>query len=137
MDIKECVFESFNDYWLHVRNLDDYQRKIIFKSLSSEERERLQTLYKKGKWSDLFMRNKADELIDQIKEQFSIDLLEIKSKLQKNKSVYMKKTQWDYILDLFNSSMKKKHSSYVIGGITAVPENNETVLLIFNKRKNV
>lgn len=124
------IFKCFKDYWILTRSLHDFQRKIIFESLPSDQQKKLQISYNRGGWEDLFIRNKIDGAINKIKEDIGIDVLEIKSKVSANKSVYLKKSEWDYVTDCITSVTEKdEHTSYAIGGIKAVLESDNVVLL--------
>ena len=132
--LKKHLFENFSEFWKHVRILDDTQREIIFSSLPKDEQEDIQSSYDKGGWEDLFMRNKLDKLLDKIKKDTGLDLIDIRCRVvTKNKSVYINKDQWNHIYNLVHESVakdKKSHLNYILGGMKATEENKETILLI-------
>lgn len=125
------VFANFSEYWHYVRFLSDSQRNIIFGSLSESEKSRIRRSYNRGGWTDLMMRNTLDTLLDEIIDYHSVDLIEIKGKVIRGKSVYVSKSLWDYVeyrLEMIDIS----HKQYIIGGIKAIvcKSNREVVLLV-------
>jgi hypothetical protein len=131
--LKKKTFESFQDFWRNVRELEDSQREKLFNSLSQEEQKDIQNSYDSGGWEDLFMRNKIDKILDKIKKDTGIDLVDIRCKVVvKNKSFYINKNQWDHVCELIRSSVDKNkqyHTNYVLDGIDSVEESKGTVLL--------
>ena len=131
--LKKKMFESFQDFWRYARVLDDSQREIIFSSLSQDEQKEIQSSYDKGGWEDLFMRNKLDKLLDKIKKDTGLDLVDIRCRVVlRNKSFYVNKNQWNHIYELVNSGVdkeKKRHIEYILGGIKASEETKDTILL--------
>ena len=130
---KRAVFKNFTEYWYYARYLSKAQRKIIFKSLPFEQREYLGSSYSKDEWGDLFNRNEINEKIDELKEAYGYDIVEIRSKALRGRSVYVPSKFWRVVeeqLDQFRSDVVK----FAIGGLKAIPcDKNKQVSLIVYK----
>jgi hypothetical protein len=127
----KMVFKNFTEYWHYARNLSDNQRQIILNSLPQEQQYYLVHSYKIGGWDCVFARNKINDVLDTLKKDFNYDLLEIKVKVLKGKSVYLPLEFWYKACQLIGD-YDIEHSNYVLGGIKAVKckTNKEVVLLV-------
>lgn len=124
------VFQSFAEYWYYARFLTDKQKELLFKSFSDTEKEGIMTSYIKDGWSDLFVRNSIDKIIDEIKDATKYDLLEIRAKVLMGKSVYIPKSLWQMIIESLHP-YEKNATQYVIGDIHAVKSSaNPNVVLL-------
>jgi len=122
-------FNCFGKFWDVTHHLDEFQRKIIFDSLSDKEKEILIYDIKEKKWEDLIYRNKLDHAINDIKELLGIDILDIKRQIIKGKYIYIKKSDWEYIIDYINSiTSSKKHTNYILGGLDWYSEGEHFLL---------
>ena len=130
--MKKSVFRDFAEYWFYAKQLAQKQRDVVFSNLSNDQQKSLEKDYKKGGWEDLIIRNEIDVILEDIKKTLNIDVLELRCKALSGKTIYVKKSQWDYIIDTF-SQFDTKHSRYVIGGIEAQPTNNEDTVLVIKK----
>ena len=132
------VFKDFLEYWYYARFFSDRQKEIIFGSLSYKEQESLIESCNKGKWDDVLNRNILDDSIDEIKEEYGYDLLDIRYRVMKNKSVYVATNFWEHILERFED-YKDEQINFILGGIEAIvcEENEQVTLLVpfFNKVK--
>lgn len=126
---KTKIFDNFQEFWRYTKFLEDFQRKIIFSSLSAEDQERIESSYRAGGWDDLFHRNKLDDALNEIKKDLEVDMLFVRAKVLGGKSHYIKKSQWDYINDFLNTVSSGKHLDYIFGGIEAVEEYPGVILL--------
>jgi len=128
--LKRPVFSSFAEYWHYARYLSREQRKIIFKSLSTEQKEFLDNSYLKEGWSDLFYRNEVNDKIDELKEDYGFDLISIRIKAIQGKSVYVPTKFWK-IAEEQMEQYKPEVTDFVMSGMKAIPcENNKEVCLI-------
>ena len=128
--LKKPVFKDFTEYWYYARYLSREQRKIIFKSLSSEQKKCLDNSYLKEGWSDLFHRNEVNEKIDELKESYGYDVLEIRLKALQGKSVYVPVNFWTIVEEQF-SQMVPDAVEFVIEGLKSIPDNkNDQACLI-------
>lgn len=132
---KSKVFCDFIEYWHYAKYLSDDQRKIVFNSLSQDEQKSIEISYQRGGWDDVFRRNFIDDLLDQFKKKYKVDLLSIKAKVLRGSSVYMSRDSWENV----NKELSKhdeRHTNYCIGGIMAeVCQENESVVLILPIKK--
>lgn len=126
---KRKIFENFQEFWKYTKFLEDFQRKILFSSLSAEDQKRIEASFKTGGWDDLFHRNKLDVALDEIKKDIDIDLLLIRARVLGGKSHYMKKSQWEYINDFLNTVSHGRHLEYILSGIKAEEEYPGVILL--------
>ena len=128
--LKKLVFKNFAEYWYYARYLSREQRKLIFKSLSSEQRKFLDSSYLEEGWCDLFNRNQVNDKIDELKESYGFDVLEIRLKVLKGKSVYVPTKFWKIVEEQFDQIVPEA-VEFVIGGLKSIPENkNDQVCLI-------
>ena len=128
--LKRPVFRSFAEYWHYARYLSREQRKIIFKSLSTEQKEFLDNSYLKEGWSDLFYRNEVNDKIDELKEDYGYDLLEIRIKALEGKSVYVPTKFWKLAEEQMGQ-YKPEVVEFIMDGVKAIPcGKNEQVCLI-------
>jgi len=135
--LKKPVFTSFTEYWYYARYLSREQRKIIFKSLPTGQKEFLDRSYLKEEWCDLFYRNEVNEKLDELKESYGYDLLDIRTRAMKNKSVYVPSKFWQ-IVDEQVRQYKPEVVQFAVGGLEAMPcEKNKQVCLIVYRLDNV
>jgi len=128
------VFRNFSEYWHYAKYCSEQQRNILFNSMPKEDQDRIQKSYKKDRWDDVFNRNKIDDLIDEFKEKYDVDLLDIRYKILKKKSVYFPEKVWNIITTELGK-YEIEHTYYVIGNIEAekCKENKDVILLIYNR----
>lgn len=130
------LFSCFADFWQLTQDLDYFQFRKIIQSLPEEEQDFLLIDMKKGQWEDLLIRNRIDKLIDSIKAEDDVDLLDIRRKVIKGKSQYINKRVWDkFITALFDISEDSSHFNYVIGNIKAYQEGDVVFLALGDTRE--
>lgn len=129
--LKKPIFDNFSEYWYYARSLSENQRKIIFRSLSSEQKASLDTSYRKDGWNDVFYRNEINERLDELKEAYGIDVLEVRSKVLRGKSVYLPSKFWQVVEEQM-SQYRPEVVQFVISGIRGVvcKVNPEVCLII-------
>lgn len=128
--LKKPIFESFTEYWYFARTLSQKQRKIVFHSLSVEERQFLDNSYLKDGWSDLFYRNEIDEKLDELSEAYGYNILGIRAKALKRKSVYVPTKFWKIVEEQMHQ-YRPDVVKFVMSGLIASPcEKNPQVCLI-------
>jgi hypothetical protein len=64
------TFKDFSEYWYYVKKLTKEQRDAIFNSLSSNQQEKLKSMYSDGGWEDLFIRDILDNILDGINKDY-------------------------------------------------------------------
>tara|TARA_Y100000034_G_scaffold93045_1_gene112552 strand:+ start:1483 stop:1905 length:423 start_codon:yes stop_codon:yes gene_type:complete len=131
------IFESFIDYWYFAKSLSDHQRELIFTSLPHEQRIKIEKSYEKGGWHDVLMRDELNKYIDEIKEKDNYDLLDIRCRVLKGKSVYLPRKFWEKIIGHLDS-YKTDDTDFVLGGIKAFlcKKNRRVVLLLRDGSRN-
>jgi len=133
--LKDSVFKDFHEYWYYARYLSEQQRAIVFNSLPSEQKDYLNDSYQKGSWGDVFYRNEINDFIDELKDRYGYDLIEIRSKILKGKSVYIPTKFWEIVEEQM-SQYKLKDVKYIMSGINAIVcKENEDVTLLTSSNK--
>ena len=128
--VEKPVFKNFTEYWYYARYLSREQRKIIFKSLPSEQKKFLDNSYLQEGWCDVFYRNEVNEKIDELKESYGFDMSEIRIKALKGKSIYVPTKFWKIAEEQFEKIVPEA-VQFVMGGLKSIPEKgNEQVCLI-------
>ena len=128
--IKNSIFKDFHEYWYYARYLSEQQRKIIHDSLPITQQKYLKKSYSKGSWSDVFYRNELDGIVDELKEKYGYDLIELRSKVLKGKSVYLPTKFWEIVEEQIGKYKLKdvKHITYGIEVIVCEENPNVTLL---------
>lgn len=134
--VKKPVFKNFSDYWYYARSLSEGQRKIIFRSLTEDEKDSLDSSYRRDGWNDVFYRNEINERLDDIKNAYGHDVLDIRSKALRGKSVYMPTKFWKVVQEQM-SQYRPEVVEFIMSGMIAIPcDANEEVCLIIHERYN-
>ena len=128
------IFSSFGEYWYYTKYLSRKQRKIIFKSLPSEQKTSLDNSYVKDCWGDLFYHNEIDEKINELEQEYGYNLYSIRAKAYKGKSVYVPTKFWEVAIEQMGQ-YKPEINKSAIGGLMAIEckENSEVCLIIHEK----
>jgi hypothetical protein len=131
--LKKPVFNGFADYWYYARYLSREQRKIIYKSLPNQQKESLDQSYLKEGWSDLFYRNEVNQRLDELKEAYGYDVLEIRAKALKGKSVYVPTKFWQVVEEQMDK-FKTEVTEFVMEGLQVGEciENDKVSLVIYD-----
>lgn len=128
--LKGTVFKDFNEYWYYARYLTEYQRDIVYQSLPKEQQEYLSESYKRGEWSDVFYRNEIDVFLDELKEKYGYDVLSMRAKALKGKSVYVPTKFWDIVVRQMNK-YKAKDVQHILSGLRNIQcDSNPNVTLL-------
>lgn len=127
--VTDRTFDNFSDFWSCTKRLDDKQRGIIFENLSRQEQIELNKSYYSGGWEDVFMRNKIDQVVDGINKDFGINLINLRIKVLKGKSFYMKKSQWKFINDILVTYLKR-HVNYLLHGLSVENVDENTICIV-------
>ncbi len=128
--IKKPIFDNFSEYWYYARSLSENQRKIIFRSLPTEQKASLDSSYRKDGWNDVFYRNEINERLDELKEAYGYDIIDIRSKVLKGKSVYLPSKFWQIVEEQM-SQYRPEVVQFVMSGIEGVvcKANSEVCLV--------
>lgn len=128
--MKKIIFSDFLEYWKYARCLSENQRGIVFSSLSTEQKEIINQSFCSHGWIDVFRANAIDTVIDEFKKDYNINLIELKSKVLKGKSVYFPKKLWIAAQEALKE-YRDGNRMAVLGGIKAYSCNeNENVVLL-------
>lgn len=135
MENKE-LFNCFEDFWVLTQDLTDFQRNKILKSLPENKADSLIKEIKLERWEDLIYRNKVDNIIDDIKDKFKVDLLDKRRKVVKGKSQYVSFECWEYFISsLSEMDIDIKHCNYIIGGVKVEHDCGAVCLHLINTKE--
>lgn len=127
--VKQGVFRDFGEFWHYSKMLSKQQIKTLFDALPNAERKRLRKSYETFGWSDLFQKNQVDTIVETIKKEKGIDIIDVRCKVFLGKSHYMEKENWEYIINSLKDYMPK-HAYFAIGGLVAEQVDEKTVLIV-------
>lgn len=133
---KNCVFRDFHEYWYYAKYLSEQQRSIVYNSLSEKQRKKLNKSYRKGGWSDVFLRNKIDSIIDELKDRYGYDLIELRNKVLKGKSVYLPTKFWEIVEEQI-SQYQLSDIEYITSGVKAVVCKENPKVTLLEKEGNI
>ena len=128
------IFEDFEEYWHYVKSLSIKQRNILFSSLPFEQQDKIRKSVSSGGWGDLFYRDCLNQIVDQIKDRYGIDLIDVRLKVLSGKTVYMPRGVWEEaMMAILESEADDRNTKFIIGNIKAVPakaDPNRTVVIL-------
>lgn len=91
----------FLDFWSRFSDKSLLARRQYFDSLSKSERHKLILSFYSGGWNQFFAKIYVDFLLSKIKEEYDIDLIDLRIKAIKfNKVFLIEKHIWDRIEEL-------------------------------------
>jgi hypothetical protein len=117
--MEKDIFANFEDYWFYTKHLTHKQRQVIRMALPKKQQARLKDSYKAGGWNDLFMRNQADDIVENIKKEFGCDLVSLRASAIHGRNVYIKKNFWETVNKRFKG-FSSKQTYHIFGGLKAV-----------------
>jgi hypothetical protein len=125
------VFKNFLEYWHYARFFSEHQKEIILSGLTALEQSSLLKSCNQGGWNDVLNRNILNETVDEIREDYGFDLIDLRYRILHNKSVYVPTNFWEYVLSKFED-YENEQVEFVLGGIKAISckENKKVTLLI-------
>lgn len=128
---RKTIFKDFGEYWYYARSLSEYQRSVIFSSLPIPEQDSINDSYERGAWKDVFYRNEIDDVLDELKERYGFDVLNLRMKAIMGKSVFIPTKFWDIVIEQM-SKYKITYVQHILSGIDAIPckENPNVSLLV-------
>lgn len=133
------VFKDFLEYWYYARVFSDRQKEIIFNSLSIEEQEFLIHSCNIDRYVDVLNRNILDKTVDDIKEEYGYDLIDIRYKVMNNQSVYVPTSFWVFVLERLKA-YDDEYIDFILGGVEAISckQNKQVTLLVpfYSKAKD-
>ena len=134
--LEPALFKDFSEYWYFVRNLSESHRKLIFDSLPPKNQEVLESSYLREGYVDVQQRNEIDDIIDGLKNKYHYDILDIRVKVLKGKSVYVPAKFWRLVKE-YMRRYSSELTAYVTGNIVAIEcdNNKDIVLLVLSSEK--
>lgn len=132
---RKSIFKDFSEYWYYARPLSEKQREIIYSNLSDPEKSMINDSYLIDGWSDVFCRNKIDEIIDQFKYNYGFDIIEVKLKALKGDAPRMPKQLWNLLISQLKE-FRMDSVGFILSGIKAVPsKEDEKIVIIVSENK--
>ena len=128
------VFKNFLEFYSLTRALSEHQKQMLFTSLPSSERAALDRACRSEGWEDLFVVNKIDRLIDEIKEVYGEDLIFIRIQVLSGKAKKLRRRFWDNVRSVF-SPYSIRHTWRIFEGMRVVDFDNDFILLVPSKRR--
>lgn len=129
MNKQEKVFNHYVDYRSLTKSLPKDQKKKIWQNLSDSEKKDITSSYVEGGWKDLSTKNQLENLNLKFKQELGIDLIDLRVKAFKGKSIYVDSEKWNIILkDLKDFSKEDKY--FLIGGLKYKKETEKATLVV-------
>ncbi|MFW6025651.1 MAG: hypothetical protein ACOCRX_04850 [Candidatus Woesearchaeota archaeon] len=132
MSTKEFLFNDFKEYMYYIRSLDSIQKTIIYANLPRKERNKISESFLEGYWDDVLCKDMLNNFVEDVKNKYGYDLLNIRKKVKNGESVYLNRMHWEYII--YNlSQYSTRQVKYLLEGIKyIICEKNENVVLLTN-----
>lgn len=109
---------SFESFWLRVIDKDTPARHSYFCSLSKQEQSELVESFKKDGWDRLFIQIHIDNLLDKVKKQYGIDLIDLRIKAIRHRKVFLfDKEIWEDIESMFFEWVDHFDIDIIFGGL--------------------
>jgi len=94
-------------------------RKKYFRSLSKSDQHYLINSFYNNGWRDLFIQNHINTILDTIKSQYNIDLMDLRIQAIKNGRIFLiQKDIWESIESLFIYLDSCYDIDIIFGGLT-------------------
>lgn len=129
------MFVNFQEYYSLTKPLNDYQKKLLFSSLSASEQSFLSKACRVGGWDDLFAINCVDRIIDEIRNEFGEDLVMLRIQVLSGKSKKVNKHFWDRVNNVL-SEYPSRLTWHILEGISSIDVDKESVYLVSSKRRH-
>lgn len=128
------VFKNFLEFYSLTRALNEQQKNVLFTSLPAAERAALDRACRSEGWEDLFIENKIDHLIDEVKEVYGEDLILIRIQVLSGKAKKLTKEFWDSVRNIF-SPYSIRHTWRIFEGMRVVDVDDDFIMLVPSKRR--
>jgi len=105
--------------------------------LPRKQQKILTNSYSNGSWADVFLRNDINNALEELDERYGYNLLDLKCKVLKGKSVYLPRIFWELANEQLRD-FKEEHIQFIFGGIEAIKceQNRDVVLLVPSVKNN-
>ena len=114
--------DAFERWWNLNGTKSVEERRRIFESLSSMERKELVRSMFEGHWHELFFQNLVDDLLDEIKQKYGTDLIDMHIQATKFNRVYLvDKETWDEICTQVMFYADHYNMDLIFGGLIVAP----------------
>lgn len=112
----------FISFWSEYGEKSLVDRRKYFNSLTPAQRDNLVLSFYQGGWDKFFAQVFIDRLLDQIKNTYQIDLIELRiCAIKNNKSFFVLRRIWDSIEDLFSDWHDVYNTDIIFGGLKVCP----------------
>lgn len=128
---RKAFFKDFSDFWSVAQYYTNKQRRAVMRALPQSQRKAIEASYRAGGWLDIVWRNKADAVLDAVRDEYGQDLLRIGSLVRRGKIVRVDREFWDEVCDRFRD-LPERHTAYIFGGFRASrdEEDSDEYLLV-------
>lgn len=129
------IFENFEEYWHYIKCLSPNQKKLIFSSLSSNDKDLIKKSIIDGGWTSLYFTDQLESIIDDIKEKYGIDLIGARAKVLMGKSVYLPRDVWEEaIIRIIDVDPKFRYAGFIVGELNPmVCKLNDNLICLLKK----
>lgn len=111
--------DEFGKIWSEYQFKSLEERCKYFNSLTRLQQTRIKESFIDNGWCQLFCQNKVDEILDQIKTDYGIDLIDMRIKSMKFGRVFLiERHIWGNIINSFKEYEPLFNSETIFGGIT-------------------
>lgn len=130
----KTIFKNYREYHSLTRTLSTFQKEVLFCSLPVREQLQLSRSFKRDGWEDLFIANEVDDLLDQVKDEFDVDLIFLRIRVLSGDVQKIQRQFWVYVQELFRC-YAMRHIWHIFEGIKTMDLNKDYVLLVPSKRR--
>lgn len=110
--------DIFQDWWAVFYEKSHEERVRHLETLTRRDRHKLKKAFFQFGWHRYFCQNKIDEILDTIKDKYSLDLIDIRIKsLKFNRTFIVDRKIWNEIQDMFFEYKDLYNMDNVFGGL--------------------
>ena len=114
--------DIFGKWWTVFASKTKEARRNHYDTLSRTQQAALRTSFLQDGWCDLFCQNHIDDLLDHIKSDYSIDLLDMRIKILKHNRVFLVEQHiWEDIESMILEYEPLFNSEILFGGLKICP----------------
>lgn len=113
---------SFLEYWTSYRDKTLEERRIYFESLPKQHQASLLNSFFNEGWDRYFAQIYIDQILDLVKKNFNLDLVDLRIKALKSGRVFLiEKEIWDYIERELLEFQDYYNTDVLFGGLLISP----------------
>ena len=129
--------ENFEQWWSVYQTKTKEERLSNYNSLTRCQQTNLRRSFIEDGWCELFCQNHIDDCLDQIKSEYSIDLLDLRIKALKFNRVFLiNRHVWEKIEQMILEYEPLYNSDVIFGGLGIKPWGKRKQFVIVAQRRN-